>query len=144
MLLLLKNMTTSEGANDILVDRFPFRIGRSSEAERPLPMIFVSRFHCRLTVQGDQVYLEDLQSANGTFVNRKRIAAPTPLQHGDDISLGPMLFRVIRDGVKVEGNKIVVIHPGSNEVSTVVMPGVEDPDPQETLKPNRIVRPSNV
>jgi pSer/pThr/pTyr-binding forkhead associated (FHA) protein len=142
MLLLLKNTTPNESANDILVDRFPFRIGRSSEAERPLPMIFVSRFHCRLTLQNGEIYLEDLQSANGTFVNRKRITAPTKLTHGDDISLGPMLFRVIRDGIKVEGNRIVVTNPGTNEISTVVMPGVDDPD--ATIKPNQIMRPSNV
>jgi pSer/pThr/pTyr-binding forkhead associated (FHA) protein len=144
MLLLLKNTTTADGVNDILVDHFPFRIGRSSEAERPLAMIFVSRFHCRFTLQDGEIYLEDLQSANGTFVNRKRIMAPTPVRHGDEVSLGPMLFRVFREGIEVKDGGKVVVKTGGNEISTVVMPGPDDP--QATLKPtpNRVSKPSNV
>jgi pSer/pThr/pTyr-binding forkhead associated (FHA) protein len=146
MLLLLKNATASDGSTDILVDRFPFRIGRSSEAERPMAMIFVSRFHCRFTLKDGEIYLEDLQSANGTFVNRKRITEPTPVRHGDEISLGPMLFRALREGIKVEPDgKVKVLNPGANEISTVVvMPGAEDP--QATLKPipNRPAKSSNV
>jgi len=135
MVILLKSVT-EDRSNDILVDRFPYRIGRSSEAERPLPMIFVSRFHCRFTEKDGEVFLEDLQSANGTFVNRKRIGAPTPLHHGDEVNLGPMPFRVIADGIKVvEGGRVVVVNAAGNEISTVMMPCPEAPDPNATLAP---------
>lgn len=52
----------------------------------------VSRRHARLTRKGMGVYIEDLSSTNGTYVNRVRIPAhtPTPVQPGDIIKLGRM------------------------------------------------------
>jgi hypothetical protein len=52
----------------------------------------VSRRHFRLTRTGDQVYLEDLGSVNGSLVNGQRIPPYTlqPLRSGDRISLGKM------------------------------------------------------
>ncbi len=50
----------------------------------------VSRLHAKLTASGDTWSIEDLESTNFTFINRKRIPAktPTPLNDGDEIRLG--------------------------------------------------------
>lgn len=50
----------------------------------------VSRLHAKLTASGDVWSIEDLESTNFTFINRKRIPAktPTPLNDGDEIRLG--------------------------------------------------------
>jgi predicted component of type VI protein secretion system len=69
-------------------------IGRQRENDCPLPLAFVSRQHCRLTLDRGQVYIQDLESYNGTFLNGRRILAPTPIHHGDELSLGPLCFRV--------------------------------------------------
>jgi len=50
----------------------------------------VSRRHARLLVQGSQVYVEDLNSTNYTYVNQQRLAPgqPHPLNSGDEVRLG--------------------------------------------------------
>ena len=49
----------------------------------------VSRRHARLTVDGRRILLYDLGSANGTFVNGRRLTKPVPLRAGDSIDIGP-------------------------------------------------------
>lgn len=52
----------------------------------------VGRRHAQITLNDGQVYLEDLDSVNGTALNRQRIGAhdPRPLNSGDEIRLGKM------------------------------------------------------
>ena len=49
---------------------------------------FASRFHAEPKQEGDQVLLVGAGSANGTFVNGKRVTAPVPLRPGDLIRIG--------------------------------------------------------
>jgi pSer/pThr/pTyr-binding forkhead associated (FHA) protein len=50
----------------------------------------VSRQHARALVQGDQVFIEDLNSTNYTYVNQQRLVPgqPHPLSDGDEILMG--------------------------------------------------------
>jgi hypothetical protein len=52
----------------------------------------VSRRHASLTWDGRQFIIQDLGSANGTFVNGVRLTAPQVLQPGDVIGLGPVIL----------------------------------------------------
>ena len=56
----------------------------------------VSRRHAVIKLRDGECYLEDLSSANGTFVNKEQLAANTPrlLQHGDELRLGNILIRI--------------------------------------------------
>jgi pSer/pThr/pTyr-binding forkhead associated (FHA) protein len=54
----------------------------------------VSRRHAQFLKQGDTVFVEDLGSTNGTFVNGVRISAPTPVRPGDTVQFGACAFRV--------------------------------------------------
>jgi|SoiMethySBSTD1v2_1073268.scaffolds.fasta_scaffold44117_7 DNA-binding winged helix-turn-helix (wHTH) protein len=65
-------------------------VGRASECTVCLESSTVSRHHARLRVTGDQVVLEDLDSKNGTFVNGRRIEAPTPLVKDDRVRFGSL------------------------------------------------------
>jgi DNA-binding winged helix-turn-helix (wHTH) protein len=58
----------------------------------------VSRRHARLVVNGANATIEDLGSKNGTFVGDLRISAPTALQPGDEVHIGPftLVFRTAR------------------------------------------------
>jgi pSer/pThr/pTyr-binding forkhead associated (FHA) protein len=50
----------------------------------------VSRKHARIFVQGDQVYIEDLNSTNYTYVNQQKIVPgqSQPLNDGDEVRFG--------------------------------------------------------
>jgi ABC transport system ATP-binding/permease protein len=73
-------------------------IGRDREASGIFALEHpqVSRQHASLSVQGDGVVLRDLGSANGTYVNGHRVAAPVLLKAGDKIDIGP--FSLAFDG----------------------------------------------
>jgi signal transduction histidine kinase len=62
-------------------------LGRSSP-EMPLSDFTVSRRHAELKPTGRGWLLEDLKSANGTYINGKRIERPARLRHGDQVRLG--------------------------------------------------------
>ena len=53
----------------------------------------VSRRHARIYLDGATYLVEDLKSSNGTFLNETKIAAPSPLKHGDVIRVGPFRMR---------------------------------------------------
>lgn len=60
-------------------------------------MAGVSRRHARIVRRGDEFFLEDLNSMNGTFLNRNKLSPHTavPFQDGDEIRLGNLVLRVI-------------------------------------------------
>ena len=94
MKLLLQTSWPLGDNREIAVQRFPFVVGRRSDSDCSLTLMFVSRRHCQFTRIGDQVLVQDLKSHNGTFVNGKRASRPLPVQDGDELTLGPCPFRV--------------------------------------------------
>ena len=63
-------------------------IGRAQGAVVRLIDDGVSRNHARLRLETDQLWVEDMGSRNGTFVNGAKIAQPTALRDGDKIQVG--------------------------------------------------------
>jgi pSer/pThr/pTyr-binding forkhead associated (FHA) protein len=94
MKLLLQTSWPLGDNRQIAVQRFPFVIGRRTDADCSLTLAFVSRRHPRFTRIGDQVSVQDLKSYNGTFVNGKQASRALPVQDGDELMLGPCSFRV--------------------------------------------------
>ncbi|BAY51189.1 ABC transporter ATP-binding protein [Thermostichus vulcanus NIES-2134] len=74
-----------------LRDRQQVRIGRDPSNDMVLDHPVVSRFHARLYLQEGQWYLVDLESANGTFVNNRRLEPrkPVVLPTGALVRIGP-------------------------------------------------------
>ena len=68
-------------------------VGRDDQADLPLGHQTVSRQHAMLRWASRQCYIVDLDSANGTFVNGRRIAKPTALADGDLVVLGTIRVR---------------------------------------------------
>jgi pSer/pThr/pTyr-binding forkhead associated (FHA) protein len=62
-------------------------IGRSPEAEVFLDDVTVSRNHALLVRRRDGLYVDDLGSLNGTYVNGRRIESHR-LQNGDELQVG--------------------------------------------------------
>lgn len=74
-------------------------LGRSSSCDLRLPHASISRRHARLTRRGERLYLEDLGSQNGTFLDDERLAGPRELQVGQRIHIGPAVLRLRMPGV---------------------------------------------
>jgi len=69
-------------------------LGRSSSCDLRLPHASISRRHARLTRRGERLFLEDLGSQNGTFLDDERLAGPQELQVGQRIHIGPAVLRL--------------------------------------------------
>ena len=74
-------------------------IGRREDCDLRIPVGEVSRKHCRIIREGDTIRAEDLGSSNGTFHNGQRISGSAPIQPGDSIQVGPVVFVLQVDGV---------------------------------------------
>ena len=57
---------------------------------------FVSTVHARLFRRGEDLFVEDLGSRNGTFVNGQQVQAATKLRRGDRVQFGETVGEVVR------------------------------------------------
>jgi len=72
-------------------------IGRSPGCGVAMPEdIYTSTLHARLFRRNDQLWVEDLGSTNGTFVNREQISTALRLGKGDLLQIGSTVFEVSR------------------------------------------------
>jgi pSer/pThr/pTyr-binding forkhead associated (FHA) protein len=55
---------------------------------------FVSQLHARLFRRDGDLFVEDLGSTNGTYLNKKKVGAPVPIRKGDKIQFGRTTMEV--------------------------------------------------
>ncbi len=89
------------------------RIGRAAGNDLVLADEEASRYHATVWVYGGQAYIRDENSTNGTWVNERRLTAPTSLRPGGRIRLGKTVLELMR----------------GEAGATVAMPGVAYPSP---------------
>ncbi len=70
-------------------------VGRSNEADLTIQSSSVSKSHARIMVEGDALWVEDLGSTNGTYVNGQRVTRSV-LASGDLLGFANVLYRVGR------------------------------------------------
>ena len=84
-----------DSGEEIPVDAMPVLIGRGGQNDVPLDGDdFTSANHARFEVRRDGVWVEDLGSTNGTFVNGARVTTPRRLGKGDVVRVGKTDLRV--------------------------------------------------
>jgi len=76
------------GQSMALEDNQSVVIGRGTETNCRIQDPSISRRHCQLANSPQGLFVFDLNSSNGTYVNGQRIAQWTPLGQGDQIVLG--------------------------------------------------------
>jgi len=96
MQVMLRVTTESANLEQLMLPSITM-IGRATECQLKIASNQVSRRHCRISVAQDRVWIEDLGSANGTFIDGNRIPSgePCPLPDGSQLSIGPANFIVV-------------------------------------------------
>jgi hypothetical protein len=84
-------------AKELPLRSLPATIGRGQECKLRIPLASVSRHHCELLEDDDELVVRDLKSSNGTYVNKERVAR-RELVPGDLLAVGPVVFVVRIDG----------------------------------------------
>lgn len=69
-------------------------VGRDEDCQLRLSSSLVSRQHCALDVRADGIWVRDLASQNGTYVNDVAVTEPLLLRAGDILRVGAALFQV--------------------------------------------------
>ncbi|GES80114.1 cell cycle arrest in response to pheromone-related protein [Rhizophagus clarus] len=88
-----KRITLAEG-NSIKIGRMTSKSTAPTETNGYFDSKVLSRNHAEVIYRNNQVYIKDLKSSNGTFINGKRLSAegkescPIELRHGDDLEFG--------------------------------------------------------
>lgn len=70
-------------------------IGRNSDCAIPIATDEISRHHAKLQVTPSGVMVEDLGSANGTFVNNQRVHGSTMMKANDELRLDTIRFLLV-------------------------------------------------
>jgi two-component system, NtrC family, response regulator HydG len=111
-------------------------IGRLTSNAICIPDQAVSRQHCVLEADGEQVTLQDLDSRNGTRVNgipvKKR-----PLEDGDLIEVGDSQFLLVlgRSQSAVQSSSVTMRDSALEPTTIIKLPGRESPRPRATEPP---------
>ncbi len=74
----------------------PLLIGRGTDAAIRLDDDYVSTRHARVATNGEEWFVEDLGSTNGTYVGSQRVTAPTPIAMGTPIRIGKSVLELRR------------------------------------------------
>jgi hypothetical protein len=85
------------GANSgetLSLDHAPIVIGRGADAQIVLDDDYVSTRHARIAVSGDQWFVEDLGSTNGTYIGTVRIHQPTAISVGTQVRIGKTVLEL--------------------------------------------------
>lgn len=72
----------------------PIVIGRGGDAQIVLDDDYVSTRHARIAVSGDQWFVEDLGSTNGTYIGSVRITQPTAISLGTQVRIGKTILEL--------------------------------------------------
>ncbi len=91
------HVLVTEGSNAgerVDLERAPILIGRGADAAIRLDDDYVSTRHARIAASGDQWFVEDLGSTNGTYVGTVRITQPTTITLGTQVRIGKTILEL--------------------------------------------------
>ena len=85
--------TEDQSPETIKLESREYILGRGGDLPNPIRDLDVSRHHAKLSAQRDGWWLEDLDSANGTWLNGDILEGPQRLRTGDEIKVGQTRIR---------------------------------------------------
>jgi len=86
-------MTGERQGLQVNLEHFPFTLGRAPECDFVVDASDISRLHAQFSFDHQQVYLTDMGSTNGTFLNNERLSPHVPmrLRAGNQIDLAHLI-----------------------------------------------------
>lgn len=90
----MKLVLATEKGIRIDITNFPFVVGRNRNCDYVLDGNMASRRHAQFILEGEKIFLEDMQSSNGTFVNMVQISSPVELKKGDLLKFADVRMQV--------------------------------------------------
>ena len=90
------NSTLEQGS--VVPIRGIITLGRKPENTIVLTEPFVSGNHARIYAKNNNLYVEDLNSTNGVYVNNERIQEKYKLVADDEVKIGSAIFKVLKSG----------------------------------------------
>lgn len=78
----------------VSLDSRPIMLGRADDSTLVLDDDYASTRHARLSLQGDDWYVEDLGSTNGTYLDRAKVSGPTRVPPGVPIRIGKTVIEL--------------------------------------------------
>ncbi|MFT4082847.1 MAG: FHA domain-containing protein [Nocardioides sp.] len=84
----------SNAGTGVPLSAAPILIGRGGDAQIVLDDDYVSTRHARVAVSGDQWFVEDLGSTNGTYIGSVRITQPTAISLGTQVRIGKTILEL--------------------------------------------------
>ena len=92
-----RQMIVTHGAlagTRITLDSKPITMGRADDSTLVLDDDYASTRHARLSLQGEEWYVEDLGSTNGTYLDRAKVSGPTRVPLGVPIRIGKTVIEL--------------------------------------------------
>jgi pSer/pThr/pTyr-binding forkhead associated (FHA) protein len=78
----------------ISLDARPILIGRADDSTLVLDDDYASTRHARIAQQGEEWYVEDLGSTNGTYLDRAKVTGPTRVPLGVPVRIGKTVLEL--------------------------------------------------
>ncbi|MCD9199414.1 FHA domain-containing protein FhaB/FipA [Aeromicrobium wangtongii] len=90
----LKIVDGPNAGQSVPLGQGPILLGRGTDAAIRLDDDYVSTRHARFATNGEQWFVEDLGSTNGTYLGSQRISAPIPIGLGIQVRLGKTIVEL--------------------------------------------------
>lgn len=103
----------------IELSKFPFRVGRKAEMSLSIPRATVSGAHAEFIERDGTLYLRDLNSTNGTYINGKPVVGEGTLMVSDLIQFADVAFRLSRTATEPAAHTLNSINDACDRALTL-------------------------
>ena len=87
----------------IPVNLAQFVIGRDPQCNLRPGSALISKRHCAILIKGEEVFVRDFDSTNGTVLNDVPLKGEVAIKNNDILKVGPLEFRVVIEATPVVG-----------------------------------------